>query len=135
MKINGNREQKMNLTYALFTDRGDRAVNEDSIGVCSKENEHCFVLCDGLGGHGMGDAASSLVAEVFKNQFKKSGNSSDFLASAFMAAQDILMAKQIELKTRHKMKTTAVSLVTDEKTLISVMWGIPEFTYSEKQGL
>ena len=42
----------MNLTYALFTDRGDRAVNEDSIGVCSKENEHCFVLCDGLGGHG-----------------------------------------------------------------------------------
>lgn len=62
---------KMNLTYALFTDRGDRAVNEDSIGVCSKENEHCFVLCDGLGGHGMGDAASSLVAEVFKNQFKK----------------------------------------------------------------
>lgn len=61
----------MNLTYALFTDRGDRAVNEDSIGVCSKENEHCFVLCDGLGGHGMGDAASSLVAEVFKNQFKK----------------------------------------------------------------
>ena len=122
----------MNLTYALFTDRGDRAVNEDSIGVCSKENEHCFVLCDGLGGHGMGDAASSLVAEVFKNQFKKSGNSSDFLASAFMAAQDILMAKQIELKARHKMKTTAVSLVTDEKTLISVMWWIPEFTYSEK---
>lgn len=105
----------MNLTYALFTDRGDRAVNEDSIGVCSKENEHCFVLCDGLGGHGMGDAASSLVAEVFKNQFKKSGNSSDFLASAFMAAQDILMAKQFELKARHKMKTTAVSLVTDEK--------------------
>lgn len=52
-----------------------------------------------------------------------------------MAAQDILMAKQIELKARHKMKTTAVSLVTDEKTLISVMWGIPEFTYSEKQGL
>ena len=96
----------MNLTYALFTDRGDRAVNEDSIGVCSKENEHCFVLCDGLGGHGMGDAASSLVAEVFKNQFKKSGNSSDFLASAFMAAPDILLAKQ--------------------------MWGIPEFTYSEK---
>lgn len=61
----------MNLTYALFTDRGDRAVNEDSIGVCSKENEHCFVLCDGLGGHGMGDAASSLVAEVSRINLKK----------------------------------------------------------------
>lgn len=39
---------KMNLTYALFTDRGDRAVNEDSIGVCSKENEHCLSFATDL---------------------------------------------------------------------------------------
>lgn len=109
--------EEMNLTYAVFTDKGSRSVNEDSVGVCSSSNRNCFVLCDGLGGHGMGDVASSLVVEVFKNRFENCAekNISDFLADSFSAAQDILMAKQIELNAKRKMKTTAVVGVTDSQ--------------------
>lgn len=105
----------MNLTYSTFTDPGSRKVNEDSIGVCNNEENNCFILCDGLGGHGMGDVASLLVVDVFKSQFEKCRDCSEFLGSAFLAAQDVLMAKQSELHAERKMKTTAVSVVTDNK--------------------
>lgn len=105
----------MNLTYSTFTDPGSRKVNEDSIGVCNNEENNCFILCDGLGGHGMGDVASLLVVDVFKSQFEKCHDCSEFLGSTFLAAQDVLMAKQSELHAERKMKTTAVSVVTDNK--------------------
>ena len=40
---------------------------------------------------------------------------SKILKTAFLTAQDILMAEQIRLRAEKKMKTTAVALVTDEK--------------------
>ena len=103
------------LSYAVFTDCGGRDVNEDSVGVFSKEPENCFILCDGLGGHGMGDVASSLAVSVFGNLFEKTDDPSDFLAQSFMASQDLLLTEQKVKGAKHKMKTTAVALVNDNK--------------------
>ena len=103
------------ITYAVFTDRGGREVNEDSVGVCQNGANHCFILCDGLGGHGMGDVASSLVVEVFKDQFAKTEDAVNFIGQTFCAAQDILMAKQIACNAKKKMKTTGVAVVTDDR--------------------
>ena len=104
------------LQYAIFTNPGDREINEDSVGCFQNGNNHCFILCDGLGGHGMGDAASSLVKDVFGDQLSKKTDLSDFLGQTFSAAQEILMMEQLERKAQRKMKTTAVALATDEKT-------------------
>lgn len=103
------------FTYAVFSDKGGREVNEDSLGVCQSESNHCFILCDGLGGHGMGDAASSLVVEVFKDQFEKTDDAVNFLGQAFIVSQDILMAEQAVRKAKSKMKTTATALVIDDR--------------------
>ena len=105
----------MGISYAVFTDKGGREVNEDSVGVARNAANHCFVLCDGLGGHGMGDAASSLVVDVFKDQFSKTDDVVNFLEQAFCASQDILMAEQIARNAKRKMKTTAVAVVTDDR--------------------
>lgn len=105
----------MRISYAVFTDKGGREVNEDSVGVARNAAKHCFVLCDGLGGHGMGDAASSLVVDVFKDQFSKTDDVVNFLEQAFCASQDILMAEQIARNAKRKMKTTAVAVVTDDR--------------------
>lgn len=104
-----------NLKYAIYTDAGGRQINEDSVGVFSNGDNNCYVLCDGLGGHGMGDIASSLVVNVFEDQFKKTDDMVNFLGSTFTASQDILMAEQMLRKAKSKMKTTAVSVVTDEE--------------------
>ncbi len=103
------------MKYAAFTNKGDREINEDAVGCYENGNNACFILCDGLGGHGMGDAASSLVKDVFCDQFLKSDDMVNFLGQTFSAAQQILMAEQAERRATQKMKTTAVALVTDEK--------------------
>lgn len=103
------------IIYSSFTDKGSREINEDSVGTFSSEKKCCCVLCDGLGGHGMGDAASSLVVQVFENQFRKNIKTEDFLSETFLASQDILLAEQIARNARRKMKTTGVALITNEK--------------------
>lgn len=103
------------LEYAVYTNVGGRKINEDSIGVCSNGDNKCYILCDGLGGHGMGDVASSLVVNVFKDQFGKTDDMVNFVGQAMIASQDILMAEQVVRNAKRKMKTTAVALVTDER--------------------
>ncbi|MBP3238613.1 MAG: serine/threonine-protein phosphatase [Lachnospiraceae bacterium] len=103
------------VNYSMITNTGGRMVNEDSIGVCDCAGHKAFVLCDGLGGHGMGDVASSLVKDVFINIFENAENIPETLSTAFRAAQDVLMAEQKRLNVRGKMKTTAVALAVDEK--------------------
>lgn len=103
------------MKYAVFTDKGDREINEDSVGYAEKGNNFCFVLCDGLGGHGMGDIASGLVKDVFCDCFSKTDDPVNFLGETFGAAQQILIAEQMKRRASRKMKTTAVALATDEK--------------------
>lgn len=103
------------LKHAIFTNVGGRQINEDSVGVFQNEENNCYILCDGLGGHGMGDIASSLVVSVFENQFHKTDDVVNFLGETFMASQDILMAEQKVRNAKRKMKTTGVAVVTDER--------------------
>lgn len=103
------------FSYSMYSDKGGRELNEDSVGAFQNNANNCFVLCDGLGGHGMGDVASSLVVEVFKDQFYKTDDVCNFLGQTFCAAQDILMAEQKNRRAGRKMKTTATALVTDDR--------------------
>lgn len=104
------------ISFSTFTNQGNRDVNEDSIGSIQQGVKSCFVLCDGLGGHGMGDVASSLVVNEFTNQFSKNEDISTFLEGAFLQAQDALMEDQKKRGASRKMKTTVTALVMDEKT-------------------
>ena len=104
-----------NFKYAIFTNKGVREINEDSVGVFTNGENNCYILCDGLGGHGMGDVASSLVVAVFEDQFKKTDDAVNFLGQTFSASQDILMAEQKARNAKRKMKTTGVAVVTDDR--------------------
>lgn len=104
------------LQFATITDKGNREINEDAVGTFQKGKSLCCILCDGLGGHGMGDVASTLVRDVFEDQFHKADDMVNFLGQTFCAAQEILMMEQKELNAESKMKTTAVALAADEQT-------------------
>ena len=104
------------IQYALFTNPGSREINEDAIGAAEQNGNYCFVLCDGLGGHGMGDIASNLVKDVFVEKFRYSGKTEDFIGHTFLDAQQFLLEEQKRLHAEQKMKTTGVVLVTDSKS-------------------
>ena len=104
------------VEYSEYTNIGNRNLNEDTIASFKIDGEqHGFIVCDGLGGHGMGDVASKCVKDVFEDCFSKTESLDSFLPYAFTAAQDILLQEQIEHNAQKKMKTTAAALAVDSQ--------------------
>ena len=52
----------MRLSAYCYTNQGGRDHNEDSVRCCAEQG--VFVLSDGLGGHGRGEVASALAADI-----------------------------------------------------------------------
>lgn len=97
------------ITYKLITNQGGREINEDSADVLEDNGNYCFILADGLGGHGKGEVASALVVETVKQIFQQY-QKPDFLEKGFETAQQNLLDEQKRQDAQSKMKTTMVVL-------------------------
>lgn len=102
------------VDYAMISKTGARQNNEDAVGAVEKDGRYGFIVCDGLGGHGMGDIAAQTVVRVFESFFETfSGDIADFLPEMFARAQNALLEKKRALRVSASMCTTAVALVMD----------------------
>ena len=113
----------MKTEYSLFTNKGNRPVNEDSAGFVHKGNAWCFAVCDGLGGHQKGDAASSIAVEKIKEYFLSCSDIDSFARGVIGYVQNAVINEQKKLGLVDKMKTTAVILAFDGSRGISVHTG------------
>lgn len=52
-----------------YSNRGDRSYNEDSVGSRMEGDKGIFVVADGLGGHSLGELASTCVRETLLEGF------------------------------------------------------------------
>ena len=104
------------LDFAIFSDLGDREQNEDAVGFSKHGDAHCFVLCDGLGGHGRGEVASQFVQQSVCRQFEQADTTAEFWENALDNAQKGLLAEQKRLNAITEMMTTAVALTIDGDT-------------------
>lgn len=98
------------VRFSMISDTGSRPCNEDSIGMYEKEGDFCFLLADGLGGHGKGEVASSLAIETCVEEFMAEGVDGEFLDRAFLKAQKRILQGQQSDSTAGDMKTTLVAL-------------------------
>lgn len=96
------------VTYSIYSDIGNRETNEDSVGEKHNENAYCFVLADGLGGHGRGEVASSLAVRTVLDSFDTGGTDPEFLGKCFEAAQETVLREQESSRELSDMKTTLV---------------------------
>lgn len=109
------------VTYEILSEPGEREYNEDYAGARQNGEAFCFVLADGLGGHGGGDEASRMVAEYILNDFEKQGEASEeYLRKCFEESQKLLMEEQEKQNRLYEMKTTLVVLLADGHIL---QWG------------
>ena len=100
------------ISYASVSKKGNRDINEDSIGTFVAEGLSGFIICDGLGGHGMGDVASSLVVRNFKDILNRTSRIDPAkIRNIFSHFNSDLLNKQDELNAQNKMKTTAAILL------------------------
>lgn len=97
------------VTYKVISNKGDREINEDSATVVEIGGAYCFLLADGLGGHGKGEIASALVVESGKQLFQQYSGSV-FLEDCFSNAQKELLEEQRRQNAGSGMKTTFVVL-------------------------
>ena len=122
------------LDYAVISEIGNRKLNEDYLRLAEKDGKHCFVVCDGLGGHGMGDIASQFVSNIFIEQFNTCDTYEGFLSSAFSLAQEKLIKHQAENNVKNKMRTTAAVLyVSDDMVHIGHVGDSRVYVFSDKE--
>lgn len=108
------------VSYAMLTNKGERENNEDYIDMKEDTGVYCFVLADGLGGHGRGEVASELVVETTKDLFHNTNNLENYLNKAFATSQDKLIKYQNAEKAGNEMKTTEVILAIGSE---KIQWG------------
>lgn len=63
----------MKIHYATISETGKRRKNEDAFRIVNSEdgNRWLAVVCDGMGGHAMGEVASETVADAIVDYWKK----------------------------------------------------------------
>lgn len=109
------------LSFDILSNQGEREYNEDYAGIERHGQAYCFVLADGLGGHGGGDEASRLVTETILQDFSRYGAVSEaYLANCFEKSQRLLLEKQKKQRRMAEMKTTLTVLLADENR---IQWG------------
>ena len=102
------------IKYKVLTNIGNREKNEDSVGILENDGMYCFVLADGLGGHGKGEVASQTVVEEILTYFDNNGNDEEFIANAIQNAQDSILEEQKNDRKLSDMKTTVVVLTIQD---------------------
>lgn len=108
------------ISYDLLSNVGDRENNEDNVGMYQNGQEYCFVLADGLGGHGKGEEASRLAVETAVKVFAAAGAGENEMDQSFAQAQQAILEGQKADYHAQDMKTTLVLLhVGNQK----IWWG------------
>ena len=99
----------MRISAYCFTNRGGRDHNEDSVRCFAGEGWGVCVVADGLGGHGKGEVASALAADILFQGCLDSTPGHEDLLELFQRANEPVMSGQGE-PGQEEMKTTAVVL-------------------------
>ena len=129
---------KRQLRIATYTDQGDRPVNEDALKTFEAEQKKILALCDGLGGHGMGDVASQLVvSQVIESLLdSQTEDLHKAISNSIEKAQEALRADQKKRHAQQKMKTTvAVAVVDQKKIYIAHIGDSRVYIFSKKKVL
>ena len=86
------------IRYTTFSERGVRRNNEDYCKAVANpdEDRYLFVVCDGMGGHAMGEVASYVVCTTICNYWQQTSfddGVENVLKAAFKEASNALDAK------------------------------------------
>lgn len=110
----------MKAYYETFSECGPRRNNEDYIAVreIPETGRSVFVLCDGMGGHSLGEVASSLVAEHICDYWVKNTKRRNSEKKITDACNETMTA--FNNKSRVEMGTTmAMAAIEGNKALLA----------------
>ncbi|MCM1506051.1 MAG: protein phosphatase 2C domain-containing protein [Ruminococcus flavefaciens] len=107
----------MKLDVFEYSNKGGRSYNEDSVGGSTDGSNGIFVIADGLGGHSLGELASSCAVNVITAGWQGFGNKpQEQLKELFEQANKAIL--ELQKKNRTIMKSTAVVLAIEENKAV-----------------
>lgn len=108
----------MAFLTASISQAGGRTVNEDNAGFLEIGSAGCWVVADGLGGHGGGATASRLAVDAVLTSFRANPSVSvDALRGHLTTAQAVILRHQAE-PGLSQMRSTVVVLLANEQTAV-----------------
>ncbi|MBE5040326.1 PP2C family protein-serine/threonine phosphatase [Ructibacterium gallinarum] len=108
------------MDAAKICDIGGRTENQDYAAIYTQNQTGCFIVADGLGGHGGGELASEAAAlAVLRHFHSQPSCTKDCLAHCFAAAHQAVLQKASETAFSG-MRTTLAVLLIEQDTAI---WG------------
>jgi len=95
---------------------GGRDINQDAVEHCVAGELACWVLADGLGGHGGGEDASRLATESVMQAFRSHAECSPSALLTYIEyARNAVIKRQEENAALNGMRTTLAILVSDRQ--------------------
>lgn len=118
------------ISYRSITNKGDRKINEDSVGQYVNGETGLFIVADGLGGHGAGNIASDYVVNQYLRQYQKENE-----ASAERYFSNFFASVQSGLRDLHKdMKSTAAAVFfTDRRISVAHIGDTRVYIFGKKK--
>lgn len=112
------------IRYASFSEAGVRRDNEDYCKVVTdpENDRYLFVVCDGMGGHAMGEVASWVVCETICDYLQQASFDNGIervLREAFKEASKALDAKADMLKHVEMGTTMVLAAIKDNHLTIA----------------
>lgn len=113
----------MEIRYTTFSEKGIRSCNQDvyKVVVDPKQNKALFIVCDGMGGHAMGDVAAQTVCDAISSYWVENPTENDGESKVIAAchAASGAMDKRADRLSHVEMGTTLVlaSMKNDKVTI------------------
>jgi serine/threonine protein phosphatase PrpC len=106
----------LKLTHATLSNPAGRKVNEDaSSSYQCADGQGCWVVADGLGGHGGGDVASRIAVNTIVDAYRNTTNfSATYLGQLMELAQQAIVSRQQDDYRLSAMRSTVVVLLLDD---------------------
>ena len=114
----------MEINYATLSKTGNRFKNEDTFRVIADKNNNRWfgIVCDGMGGHAMGEIASDTVASSISDYWEIHGNEQDSEEKVLAACENASKAlekRANELHVRGMGTTMVMTSIEDDILTIS----------------
>jgi serine/threonine protein phosphatase PrpC len=112
----------LKIDSASLSETGGREHNEDCIGNLQLENGNsCWVVADGLGGHGAGEIAAQLAVQTITETFRqRSAISVENIRYLLCQANERLLSARSATPNGHDMASTVVVLLLGDRHAV---WG------------
>jgi serine/threonine protein phosphatase PrpC len=106
----------LKISHATLCQPGGQKINEDAIrNLMISADRGCWIVADGLGGHGGGDVASKIVADTMAEAYRvKPEFSSAHLRKMLDFAQYALLSRQQDDYRLSAMRSTVVILLLED---------------------